>query len=123
MKTRTLFIGAAILGMCAGIGLLLLAVFGSLILFLITYHLFADGEAARRMRYGELIAPYWIFMTTLYMVVIVHALNSYTQSIAATSSLLLLGFGVVLGLIVYGLKKLFRAYAFKTLRQPQSLEG
>lgn len=123
MKIRTLFIGAAILGMLAGLGLLFLDVFGSLILFLITYHLFADGEAARRKLYGEFIALYWVFTSSLYAVVLVDVLIFHTQSIVAASSLLLISFGVVLGLGVAGLKKLFQMYTSKTPKQPQSLEG
>ena len=123
MKTRSLLIVAALLGGCAGFGLLLLDVFGSLILLLITYHLFADGEAARRKCYGGLIAPYWIFIIVLYTVIFSYVWIVHAQSMAATSNLILISFGAILGLIVYGLKKLFRAYASKSLKQSQPLEG
>ena len=123
MKTRSLLIVAALLGGCAGFGLLLLDVFGSLILLLITYHLFAGGEAARRKRYGELIKPYWIFIIVLYTVVLGYVWIAHVQSMAATSSLMLISFGAILGLIVWGLKKMFRAYVSRSLKQPQSLEG
>ena len=71
MKTRSLLIVAALLGGCAGFILSSLDVFGSLILFLSTYHLLADGEAERRHRYGTFIIPYWIFIIALYGVVLI----------------------------------------------------
>lgn len=122
MKTWPLLIVAALLGGCAGFILSSLDVFGSLILFLSTYHLLADGEAERRHRYGTFIIPYWIFIIALYGVVLIKV-QSNMDSVVSAASLLLMTSGAILGLIVYGLKKLFRAYVSRSLKQPQSLEG
>ncbi len=118
MKTRGLLIGAALLGVLAGFILSAIDMFGSLILFLITYRLCADGEAERRLRYGALIAPYWIFILTLYGTDLIR-LQNYEPAFVSVAIFLMV-FGAILGIVSYGLKKIFRAYA---LKQPQSLEG
>lgn len=118
MKTRWLLIGAALLGVLAGFILSAIDMFGSLILFLVSYRLCADREAERRLRYGMLIAPYWIFILALYGTDLIR-LQSHDPAFISVSIFLIV-FGAILGIVAYGLKKIFRAYA---LKQPQSLEG
>lgn len=123
MKIWSPLVMAALFGVFAGFGLLFLDVFGSLILFLITYHLFADGHKMRQERYGALIVPYYVFILALYAVVLIHALNNLGGgSVVTASNLLLMSFGAILGFVVYGLKRLFRAYASKPLKQAQPIE-
>lgn len=118
MKTRGLLIGAALLGVLAGFILSAIYVFGSLILFLVSYHLCVDEEANRRLRYGTLIAPYWIFMLAMYGTYLIQEQNSDPP--ASAVNIFFMVFGAILGIVVRGLKKLFRAY---TLKQPKSFRG
>lgn len=107
------------LGWLAGFILLAIGMFGSQILFLVSFDLCCADKNVVRQSYPY---PYWGFIVMLYAVYFdLLFTQDYDDPNFVMVTFFLVAFGAILGLIMQGLKKLFRFFAAK--RSSPTLEG